>query len=57
MSSAEYEAMGEDVDAIQMDYIKISPACRDDPGMALITMLCSGLCGISFLQGGSSSWT
>ena len=36
---SEYEAMGEDVDAIQMHYIKISGVKM--LGMALITMLCA----------------
>ena len=36
---SEYEAMGEDVDAIQMHYIKISGVRM--LGMALITMLCA----------------
>ena len=36
---SEYEAMGEDVDAIQMHYIKISGIKM--LGMALITMLCA----------------
>ena len=36
---SEYEAMGEDVDAIQMHYIKVSGVKM--LGMALITMLCA----------------
>ena len=36
---SEYEAMGEDIDAIQMHYIKISGVKM--LGMALITMLCA----------------
>ena len=45
---AEYEAMGEDVDAIQMDYMKST-------GISMVLMAfchydgCS-MCGISFIQ-------
>ena len=42
---SEYEAMGEDVDAIQMHYIKISGVKM--LGMALITMLCA-ICVVFF---------
>ncbi len=51
---AEYEAMGEDVDAIQMDYMKsqVSDAA-DGTGHH---DGCS-MCGISFIQSCSITWT
>ena len=51
---SEYEAMGEDIDAIQMHYIKISGVKM--LGMALITMLCAICVVFLSAQSGSSTW-
>ena len=52
---SEYEALGEDVDAIQMHYIKISGVKM--LGMALGNDALCDLCRIPFIQSGSSTWS
>ena len=55
MSVQSMKQWGEDVDAIQMDYMKSTGPADDPDGADHYDG--SGLCGISFLQGCCFSWT